>query len=158
MIEEHAVVVATEGEFAWVETERKSTCGSCAARKGCGTGVLAKVVGRRMTQVVALNRAGAAAGETVVVGIDERSLVRGSLAVYALPLLALFAGALAGEFWLGPAMGDLGAILGGVGGLLTGLAWLRRFSRRSQTDPRYQPVVLRSLGPASPADPGVLTL
>lgn len=158
MIEENAIVVATEGEFAWLETERKSTCGSCAARKGCGTGVLAKVVGRKMTRVVALNRAGAHAGDTVIVGIDERSLVRGSLAVYAAPLLALFAGALLGEYWLGSWVGEPGAMVGGIAGLLAGLAWLRRFSRRSRTDPRYQPVVLRRLGIASPNRPGVLPL
>lgn len=158
MIEEHAVVVATEGEFAWLETERKSTCGSCAARKGCGTGVLAKVVGRKMTRVMALNRAGASAGDAVVVGIDESSLVRGSLAVYAAPLLALFAGALLGEYGLSQTLGEGGVLIGSVGGLLAGLAWLRRFSRRSRTDPRYQPVVLRNLGPAYPPHPGVLPL
>ena len=158
MIEENAIVVATEGEFAWLETERKSTCGSCAARKGCGTGVLAKVVGRKMTRVVALNQAGARAGDMVIVGIDERSLVRGSLAVYAVPLLALFAGALMGEYWLGFWVGEAGAMLGGLAGLLAGLAWLRRFSWRSRTDPRYQPVVLRRLGTASPQRPGVLPL
>ena len=155
MIEENAVVVATEGEFAWLETERKSTCGSCAARKGCGTGVLANVVGRKMNRVVALNRAGAQAGDAVIVGIDERFLVRGSMAVYAMPLLGLFAGALLGEVWQG---GDFAAMLGGALGLALGLAWLRRFSRRSQTDPRYQPVILRRLGSALPVKPGVLPL
>lgn len=158
MIEETALVVATEGEFAWLETERQNTCGSCAVRKGCGTGVLAKVVGRKMTRVVALNRAGARAGDMVVVGIDEQSLVRGSLAVYAVPLLAMFAGALMGEYGLSHWAGESGAMVGGVAGLLAGLAWLRRFSRRSQTDPRYQPVVLRRIGPSVPLSTGVLPL
>lgn len=154
MIEEDAVVVATEGEVAWLETERKSTCGSCAVRKGCGTGVLANVVGRKLTRVVALNPVGAHAGDRVIVGIDERSLVRGSLAVYALPLLTLFVGALAGEaLW-----GEPGAMAGGVAGLVAGLAWLRRFSRRCRTDTRFQPVILRRTGATDPARPGVLPL
>lgn len=154
MIEEHAVVVATEGEFAWLETERKSTCGSCAVRKGCGTGALANVVGKKLTRVVALNGVGAQAGDRVVVGIDEASLVRGSLAVYALPLLALFVGALLGQVWLQEA----GAMGGGLAGLLAGLAWLRRFSRRCRTDPRFQPVILRRTGERAPASVGVLPL
>ncbi len=158
MIEESAYVIATEGELAWVETERKSTCGSCTARKGCGTGVLAKVVGRKLTQVVALNRAGARPGDTVVVGIDESSLVRGSLAVYAMPLLTLFAGALLGEYGFSAWAGEAGSLFGGIAGLLLGFAWLRRFSRRSQADPRYQPVVLRRIGAAGSASPGVLPL
>lgn len=158
MIEETAIVIATEGEWAWLESERKSTCGTCAARKGCGTGVLAKVVGRKLTRVVALNRAGARPGDSVVVGIDEGSLVRGSLAVYAIPLLALFVGALMGQFGLSHWAGESGTMVGGIAGLLAGFAWLRRFSRRSRTDPRYHPVVLRRLGSASRVSPGVLPL
>ncbi|UCE90683.1 MAG: SoxR reducing system RseC family protein, partial [Pseudomonadota bacterium] len=44
MIEELGVVGACEGEYAWVQMERRSTCGRCAARQGCGTAVLAKVL------------------------------------------------------------------------------------------------------------------
>ena len=33
-------VVAIERDGRWVETIRQSTCGSCAARKGCGHGLL----------------------------------------------------------------------------------------------------------------------
>jgi len=41
MIEETASVVALEDDFAWVETQRKSTCGACAVNKGCGAATLA---------------------------------------------------------------------------------------------------------------------
>ncbi|MGA7801176.1 MAG: SoxR reducing system RseC family protein [Gammaproteobacteria bacterium] len=154
MIEESARVVALDGEFAWVETERKSACGSCAANKGCGTAALAKVLGQRRTRVRALNRPGAAVGDEVLIGLDERALVRGSLAVYAVPLLALLAGALFGQYMavqLGLADVEGTTVLAGLAGLGVGLLWLRGFGRRIQRDGRYQPVILRRAG----APPGL---
>jgi sigma-E factor negative regulatory protein RseC len=41
MIEETARDVALEDDFAWVETQRKSTCGACVVNKGCGAATLA---------------------------------------------------------------------------------------------------------------------
>jgi sigma-E factor negative regulatory protein RseC len=147
MIEESAQVVATEGEFAWVETQRQSTCGGCAANKGCGTATLAKVLGKKRTRVRALNHSGAQVGDQVIVGVEESALVRGSLAVYAVPLLTLLAGSIIGSLlgkqWLLEGEG-LALVLGGVG-LLAGLAWLKGFTRRISHDSRYQPVVLRRL-------------
>ncbi len=147
MIEESAQVVAAEGEFVWVETQRQSTCGGCAANKGCGTATLAKVLGQKRTRVRALNRNGAQVGDQVIVGVEEAALLRGSLAVYAVPLLTLLAGSiigsLLGQQWSleGEAL-SLG--LGGVG-LLGGFVWVKGFTRRIRNDSRYQPVVLRRL-------------
>ncbi len=145
MIEESARVIATEGDFVWVETQRNSTCGGCAANQTCGTATLAKVLGTRRTRVRALNHDGAQVGDTVVIGLDETALIRGSLAVYATPLLTLFAGGIVGALlsqrW---AVGGEALTLGlGVAGLIVGLLWLKGFSRRIRDDSRYQPVVLR---------------
>jgi len=145
MIEESAQVIATEGDFVWVETQRQSTCGGCAANQACGTATLAKVLGRRRTRVRALNHDGAQVGDTVIIGLDETALIRGSLAVYAMPLLALFAGGLIGA-WLSErwALEGEALTLGlGIAGLIGGLLWLKGFSRRIRDDSRYQPVVLR---------------
>lgn len=145
MIEESARVVATEGKFVWVETQRQSTCGGCAANQACGTATLAKVLGTRRMRVRALNSDGAQVGDTVVIGLDETALIRGSLAVYAMPLLALFVGGIVGAL-----LSDRWAVDGealtlglGVAGLIAGLLWLKGFSRRIRDDSRYQPVVLR---------------
>jgi sigma-E factor negative regulatory protein RseC len=146
MIEESGQVVEVQGEFAWVEHERTSTCGSCSVRKGCGTSAIARVLGQRRVRLRVLNRINAAVGDQVVVGIAEQGLLRGSLAVYAMPLLGLFAGALAG-WLLGTSVFELqsdglsiaGAVLGFAGAML----WLRRFSRHSEQDETYQPVALR---------------
>jgi len=146
MIEETGQVVDVQDAFAWIESEHTSTCGACNVRKGCGTAVLAKVLGQRRVHLRVLNRINARVGDTVVIGISESGLVRGSLAVYAVPLAGLFAGAIAGDV-LGqhyfPGGADPLAIAGALAGLAAGLFWLKRFSRRTENDAAYQPVILR---------------
>ncbi len=143
MIEESARVVAVEDGFALLETERKSACQSCAARKGCGTGALAKVVGRRFNRVRALNPIGARVGDCVVVGIAEEALVRGSLVLYLVPLLGMLGGAMAAEALLD---GEGWTILGAIAGMAGAFLWARRHARRVAFDARYQPVILRPVG------------
>ncbi len=146
MIEENAQVVQAEGAFAWVETQRQSVCGSCAASKGCGTSALEQLLGRRTARLRVLNRAGAAVGDRVVIGLREGALVQGSLAVYLVPLLALGAFAILGDTLagqLGSSARDLYALAFGAVGFFLGGLWLRGFSRRIGRDPRYQPVILR---------------
>jgi sigma-E factor negative regulatory protein RseC len=146
MLEETGQVVDVAGEFAWIESERHTSCTSCAARTGCGTGVIAKVLGRKRMRLRVVNRISAGIGDHVVIGIAESGVVRGSLAVYAVPLAALFAGAIAGQLaagYLAETTTDLPAMAGAGAGFLAGLVWLGRFSRASRTNEAYQPVLLR---------------
>ena len=146
MLEESGRIVEVQGEFAWIESERTTTCGSCTVRKGCGTSAIAKVLGQRRVRLRVLNRIHASVGDDVVIGITESGLVRGSLAVYAAPLLGLFAGALAGQLLGKQVFGmqpDLLAIAGAISGFVAALIWLKRFSRNTEKDVAYQPVVLR---------------
>jgi sigma-E factor negative regulatory protein RseC len=146
MIEEVGQVVDVQGEFAWIESERTTTCGNCAVRKGCGTSAIAQVLGQRRVRLRVLNRIQARVGDEVVIGISESGVVRGSLAVYAAPLFGLFAGALAGQV-LGNSVlemqSDLPAVAGAIAGFVAALAWLKRFSRDRENDAAYQPVALR---------------
>lgn len=150
MIEEQAVVISCEGEFAWVETQRQTACGQCAVNKGCGTSVLAQVLGNRRTRVRAINPKGARAGDTVVIGLEEGAFLRGSMAVYLLPLLTLFLGGLFGEMIAGRMVPgqEWPVLLGALAGGLLGMWWLRRFSQRIMQDRRYQPVILSRVPPA----------
>jgi sigma-E factor negative regulatory protein RseC len=147
MIEETGQIVDVQGAFAWIESERTGSCGSCAAQQGCGTGAIAKVLGQRRVRLRVLNRIEARVGDNVVIGVSESGLLRGSLAVYAVPLSGLFAGALAGYALasrFNPAWpADPVAIAGALAGFVAGLVWLRGFSRRTAMDPAYQAVVLR---------------
>ena len=119
MLEESGQVVDLDGDFAWIESERRSTCGSCTARTGCGTGVIAKVLGRKRIRLRAVNRIDAAVGDHVVIGIAESGVVRGSLAVYAVPLATLLGGAIVGQLvglYLLQTANDLPSIAGAAGG------------------------------------------
>jgi sigma-E factor negative regulatory protein RseC len=148
MIEETGFVVSTEGECAWVEVRRKSACGSCSVSKGCGTSVLSQVLGRRPNRVLAFNDAGAVAGDEVVLGIPDEALLRGSFAVYAVPLLALLAGALLGGLYADGSghYNEALSVLFGLFGMAGGFLWVRRFSQRIRHDRRFQPSILRRAG------------
>ncbi|MGB5297428.1 MAG: SoxR reducing system RseC family protein [Thiogranum sp.] len=146
MLEETAQVVRIRGEEVWVETQRRSSCDSCAAEKGCGTATLSKVLGNRRNVVRVLSAIPLGVGDRVVIGIREQALVRGSLAVYAVPILLLLLGGLLGELGAQQFIwenAELASVTLGISGLIAGLAWLRRFTRRIQNDPNFQPVVLR---------------
>lgn len=145
MIEEAAHLVEIDGDYAWVETERRSSCSSCSA-KGCGTGALSKVFGRRSQRLKVLNPIGAKAGDEVVLGIHEQALLKGSVAVYIMPLLGMLAGALLGE-GLAPQWGsdsEALSIVLGLLGLAAGFFWLQRYNRGLSRDPRFIPVILRT--------------
>lgn len=144
MIEENAIVISVEGNDAWVETRRQSSCSACSANKGCGTSVLSNVLGKRSSQVRVLNTLDVKPGEEVVIGIEEESLVRGSIAVYLVPLISMFLFALLAEWYAGNG-NDLAAVTGAILGFVIGLFWLRKFSRKIYRDKRYQPVILRKI-------------
>lgn len=147
MIEESGIVVSIEGPYAYVETERRSTCGGCAAHGACGTSLIERFFGRHAIRVRALNQAQAAVGERVVVGISEQGLLSASFAVYLAPLVGLVGGALAGDGLFGGfsagRYADAAALVGALLGFALALFWLRGYSARSRRRPEQQAVVCR---------------
>lgn len=150
MIEETAQVVATGPDGVWVETRRQSACGQCAANKGCGTAVLGKVLGQKRSWMRVANPGNTPVrvGDEVVIGIDESALVRGSLAIYLVPLLSFFIFGVLGETLtrqLAMAGGEALSMLFAVAGLFLGFLWARRYTRG---DRRYQPVIVANATPS----------
>ncbi len=143
MIEEQATVVRSDAQGVWIALQRQSACGQCSVRGGCGTTVLGKVMGQRMSRVRAVSGLKVEAGDRVIVGLDERALVKGSLAVYMVPLLLLIVFALIGR-WLFD-NNEPFIILSGLSGLVAGFVWLGRFSCRNIGNKEYQPVILRKI-------------
>lgn len=143
MIEEQGRVVAVEPGAVWVQTQRQSTCGGCAANAGCGQGMMDKLgVRASRDHVRALCDLQLAVGDRVVIGISENWLLRSALLVYLMPLLLFFiaAGAaqLAGstEPWV---------ILAGLTGLALGWVLLRGLNALLARHAAVQPLVLRAL-------------
>jgi len=143
VIEENAQVIHTDSGVAWVEAKRESACGACKVRGGCGTSVLASVMGKRRNQVRALDPVGVKPGENVVIGLQERALVRASFNMYLLPLAGLFIGALLGQQL--DTEGEAWTIAFGLLGLLVGFGLVRLFYRRIRNNPVYQAVVLKRI-------------
>ncbi|WP_339487630.1 SoxR reducing system RseC family protein [Pseudomonas sp. EL_65y_Pfl2_R95] len=143
MIEEQGRVVAVESGAVWVETLRKSTCSTCSANAGCGQGLLDKLgVDSRRGYVRALSNLQLSVGDHVVIGVREDLLVRGSLLVYLMPLIGLFAAAvLADQLSLSEPL----VILSGFAGLAASWLGVRWRSSRVAEDPQLQPVVMRAV-------------
>ena len=147
MIEEHARVVAVQGDTALLQTQRQSSCGSCEVKSGCGTSVLAGIVGQKITQLKVRNTLNARPGDEVVLGMEEHALVTGSLLVYGVPLLMLLLGALMGEA-MASQLGmnaDLLPVVGGATGFVLAFILVRGVLRRTAVGLQMNPVMLRIL-------------
>ncbi len=146
MIEETALILGCEGEYADIETQPRGACGSCASSGVCGTGVFAKVVGRRKTSIRITNSINAKPGDQVVIGLQESALARTSMVFYLVPIVSMILTALVFQqisIGLGYLSHDPLEIFGGSVGLFGGLWFVRVFAQRIYGDSRYQPVMLR---------------
>lgn len=146
MIEEVALVLNCDGEYADIETKPQSSCGGCSSSSVCGAGVFSKVFGNRKTVVRVLNSIHAKTGDQVIIGLQESALSKVSLVFYIVPIVSMLLLAVLGQesaVRFGYESYDLFAILGGVVGFLSGLSLVRLFAKRVQNDSRYQPVLLR---------------
>lgn len=141
MIEERGRIVKVEDDFVWVETLRKSTCGSCEAKNSCGHGLVNRLKSSQSHAYIrASNRYPVAEGDEVTIALEEDAVVSASLLVYLFPLLLLLAGAV-----LGTALGvaESLVIVLSLAGLLSGFCLVRWWTARAKVEGQYQPEVLR---------------
>lgn len=142
MIEERGRVVALDDSGIWVETVQRSSCNGCAAKSGCGTGLLGDFWSRASQVRVAVAPPALDTirlHDTVVIGIAENTLASSALVVYLLPLLTLVLGALVGQ----SAGAEVWAILGAVGGFVLGALAIRLYSHLNRANPALAPQFLR---------------
>lgn len=147
MMEETARVVAVEGEYALLQTQRQSACQSCSMKTGCGTSVVSQVVGQRSSQFKVENTLEVKIGDEVVIGLQENSLVKGSVLIYALPILLMLGAGLLGDY-LAQSY-DYNRDLLGFGFALTGfvisLPTIRWIINRTAMKQQMQPQLLRKI-------------
>ncbi len=147
MIEEQAQVIEIKGNRLFLQAQTQSSCGSCSVSKGCGTSLLAKVVGRKFTHFQAENNINAKVGDTVIVGINEDALLKGSVMMYALPVAAMLFFALLADYFLGAVSQyrDLMIAATSIMGLILGSLISKWYFNRQHSVQRFAPVVLRKI-------------
>lgn len=156
MIEAIATVLDVESDRVLVEVQRRTACGSCESKDGCGTSALAGWFSRRVSRLPLRTTLPLRVGDAVVIGLEEAALLRASLLLYLLPILALVAGALGGAALAGSDGGEWLGVAGGVSGFAAGLALARFRAASLPWRDDAEVVVLRRHGnPVSvPMDPG----
>ena len=122
MIEEYAVITKRLDDHVMLEIERRTACGLCGQKRGCGNATWGKLLGHESHEFPADNAIGANVGDSVVVGIDERIVLRSALYLYVIPLLTMLAAAVLAELLFD---NQFYVILGAASGLLLGFAWVK---------------------------------
>ena len=152
MIEEQAQVVDVKGNKLLLQAQTQSACGSCSASKGCGTSLLSKVIGRKFTHFQAENNVNAIVGDTVVVGIPEDALLKGSVVMYIIPIIGMLVFALlsgwllSDELFIESAQSrDLMIAVSAIMGLIFGSLISKWYFQRQSSTQLFSPVVLRKI-------------
>ncbi|MDH5801031.1 MAG: SoxR reducing system RseC family protein [Gammaproteobacteria bacterium] len=129
MIEQNATVVKLDRDLVWVQTEQKSVCGQCAVNKGCGTAIIGDYFQSRQKRLAVLKTLSVSEGDRVVIGLEEQALIKGSVAVYIVPLLVMFGFGLLGEVLQQQLLlqSELVTVILALLGLGLGAVWLRYF-------------------------------
>ena len=149
MIHEHGRVVSVRAlnnnhsahpeQEVWVETIRKSTCGSCAAKPGCGQSLLAQWADSKRTHIKLITDKVVTVDDEVVLGIEEHALLKGSLAAYGLPLVTMLLSVILASIGLGLAEGWV--IVSALVGLVLGFGLVRLYGRFTR-EQAYRPELI----------------
>lgn len=125
MAVEHTRIVAIEPDHIWVEMVQQSTCQACSARKGCGQGSIADVIGGKRSRlkvpVSDEQYRSLAIGQWIDIAVEDSAIILGSLWVYLMPLVFIVILALIG----GSLLPAAGAPIGGVAGFVISIVVIR---------------------------------
>jgi sigma-E factor negative regulatory protein RseC len=144
MIEERAVILSLDNQSddstATLEIERKTACGLCGQTRGCGNSIWGKLFAHQSTAFKAQNRINAKVGDSVIVGINEKALLKSAMLLYILPLATMLIGAI-----LATQIRDTNgyAMLGAAAGLVLGFVWVKGHTMSNSYFKLQQPEILR---------------
>lgn len=148
MIEERAVILTLDNvsgnnnfnQTATLEIERKTACGLCGQTRGCGNSIWGKLFAHQSTAFKAQNRINAKVGDSVIVGINEKALLKSAMLLYLLPLATMLIGAILAKQFIAT---ELSAMLGAAAGLGLGFLWVKGHTMSNAYFKLQQPVILR---------------
>jgi sigma-E factor negative regulatory protein RseC len=144
MINERGVVEKIVHQKAVIKLQRNAGCETCEARGSCHT------ESDKEMRVEVENELHASEGDSVEVSMPTRSVAKMALVVYLGPVVALIAGAFAGDA-LGRSFqmtSPLAPVIGGAVLLAASLLALKRFDRFARSRPEYHPHMTRILATA----------
>jgi len=139
MVTEEGIVERVFQQKAEVRIQESSSCANCKSRDGCeissGKEILIEVV----------NNLGAKRGDHVEISVSTGVLLKLSMLVYFLPIVALVIGAWAGSMWsqFFGAGSTSGPIAGGVFCMGITFFVLKRVDRSARDKGRYSPLMTR---------------
>lgn len=122
MIEEYAIVTGRIGAQATLEIERRTACGLCGQKRGCGNATWGKLLGHNSHSFTAENPVNANVGDSVVVGIDEQAVLNSTFYLYVVPLIAMLIGTVLADSFFN---NQFYVILGAAVGLVLGFLWVK---------------------------------
>lgn len=122
MIEEFAVITKRVDGQVMLEIERRTACGLCGQKRGCGNATWGKLLGHNSHEFAAENAINANVGDSVVVGIDERVILSSVFYLYIVPLLTMLIGAVLADVLYD---NEFYVILAAALGLLLGFVWVK---------------------------------
>lgn len=125
MIREVGEVVAVEGHWIQVQTTLKQGCSSCTHQNHCGAGLLSKALPKRNGIIHVPVQREFKIGERVELQLPEAVMLRFSIMLYGLPIVALAMGAGLAH-WLFPGQEVL-SILAAFVASGASFWWLRRY-------------------------------
>ncbi|MCC4800739.1 transcriptional regulator [Enterovibrio norvegicus] len=142
-----AEVTGSGDGYLTVRCQQKTSCGSCASKSSCGTGVVSNALPGKVLDIRVPSSEPVPAGTLVEIGLEEQTVLKSAMLVYVLPLMFAIGGAFIGQFLSdllesGEGIIILSSLL--AGGLGMGLA--RRFSRKLEQDTGSTPSLIRVIG------------
>ncbi len=145
MIEEYAIVTKCAGTQATLEIERRTACGLCGQKRGCGNATWGKLLGHHSHDFTAENKVNANVGDSVVVGIDEQAVLNSAFFLYVVPLIGLLIGTFVADYLF---KNQFYVFVGAVLGLIVGFLWVKghligRDKSGVAFGKKYQAVILR---------------
>lgn len=149
MITALAEVTGSGDGYLTVRCQQKTSCGSCASKNTCGTGIVSNALPGKVMDIRIPSEKAIAAGTLVEIGLEEQTILKSAVMVYILPLLFAVSGALLGQVLAdlmaaGEGVIILSSLLAGVLGVVVA----RRFSRKLEQEIGTTPKLLRILGNA----------
>lgn len=141
MVNEQGIVDKISANNAVIKIQRSSACAKCEARGACHTLSDKEIV------IEVANNLQAKAGDVVEISVPTNALLKLSMLVYLLPVVALIAGsygggALAKSFHIYSA---LGSIIGGIIAMCITFYLLKLFDRAALSKAEYHPKMTRIL-------------